>query len=1079
MFITRGTLILTLIFCSEYISCFNFEDRDPLVKKAPEDQKGSYFGFSVAQHSTLNLPSNQSDNEFWILVGAPLGKNLQPYTNQSGALFKCPISNYDDDCIQVETDGKRFADFDYDDTETDSSVLKPHEANEIKEGQWLGVTVKSQKPGGIVIVCAHRYIKSENLEEFHYGQGLCYLLDKDLNTYESLLLCKGRPMEKLHQQFGFCQVGTSASFVGDEFALLGAPGPYTWRGTVFGQIVVGEYLNRDKTTYHGPFGDIDIIDKYSYLGMSVGGGHFFSKTEYTYIAGAPRSKMVGQVYFFKKYSLNEDLNISLILTGEQFAASYGYEILAVDVNNDGYDDLLVGAPFYYSSEEKGGAVYIYYNIRNCVDDNHCHYDNVLYGKLESRFGFAMTSLGDINKDGYKDVAIGAPYENDYGAVYIYLGSANGLSNEPSQIIREKNIRALGYSLSGGLDMDNNGYPDLLVGAFESDRVLLFKARPIIDIKITVESTELLNINASKKGCHNIPDNNHTCFSFKTCFKVIGDIKKDAKFDVIYNIAEEKKIVNRIWFVDELHHDKRSPYKSAVVPVSGYSKLYCQEETVNLKDGVSDILTPIEFRVNYTLENNTYHTPILNKTSVKIIRASFQKECGSDDICESNLTLTASTDLDLDETGAYKVQIINEDFVLEVNVSNSGESAYEAKLFVVHPKTISYVTLKNDRNVSDGIKCLFNNETLVICNIGNPLQKNTKINLKLRFEISRDIKDPKLQLNMFVNSTSKELSKHTSETLVAVLMKIAKFQITGKASSNLFYGGKVIGESAVKYLDDIGAKVIHKYQIDNNGQWDLADVKVFIKWPLQVSPGPDYPDRPGKWLLYLENNAKLYGVDGFCAPLGTARPNELQLNTSKFEPDEPENLMLPSDFEQILNMSKSHSRSKRSTNYIVPYEVTEKGGKRRKIVIMDCFSGSAKCIDILCTIRKLNKGNQAEIDIQSRIWNSTLVEDYSNLDWVVIKSTATVLIEDGSFNISSDTISEYSAETIAYPAIVSADTELNWLIIGGAVFVGLLLLILLIFVLYKCGFFKRKRISDDPTLSGNLQKKSEADHLLTE
>lgn len=816
---------------------FNLEDRDPLVKKAPIDQQGSYFGFSVAQHGTGDLNNNVGDNTYWMLVGAPLGKNLQPFTNHSGALFKCPISKDDNDCIQIETDGKRIEDFDYGDEEIDESQLKPPGTDEIKNGQWLGVTVKSQKPGGIVLVCAHRYIKSENLAKFHYGQGLCYLLDKDLNTYESLLLCKGRPMEKLHQQFGFCQVGTSASFVGEDFALMGSPGPYTWRGTIFGQIVIGEYLNRDKTIYHGPFGDIDLIEKYSYLGMSVGGGHFFSKKEYTYIAGAPRSKMVGQVYFFKKENTNEEFNTSLILTGEQFAASFGYELLATDINNDGYDDLLVGAPFYYS-DRKGGAVYIYYNIKECTQDN-CQWDKVLYGKTQSRFGFSMTSLGDINKDGYNDIAIGAPYEDDHGAIYIYLGSSNGISDEPSQIIKEKQIKTLGYSLSGGLDMDNNGYPDLLAGAFESDRVLFFKTRPIIDIKIVVKSEELKNINSTKKGCSHSPRSNSTCFSFSTCFSVVGSIKQ--KFNVIYNIAEEKKIVNRIWLVDNEHPDKRSPSKTKIVTVNGSSGLYCQDETANIKEGINDILSPIKFRVNYTLENDSFHTPILNKTSVKLITATFQKECGADDTCESNLTLSAGTDLSQDETGAYKINKINEDFILEVNVSNTGESAYEAKLFVIYPKTLSYIALKNDRNISDSVKCFFTNETLVICDIGNPLQKDAKVNLKLRFEISKDSKDQQILLSSFVNSTSTELSKKTSQTVVAILQKIAKFQIRGKASSNLFYGGRVIGESAINHLDEVGARVIHKYQIDNNGQWDLLNVKVCIYYIYQ------------KWfIIYIKN-----------------------------------------------------------------------------------------------------------------------------------------------------------------------------------------------------------------------------------
>jgi hypothetical protein len=40
-------------------------------------------------------------------VGAPLGKNLQPGTNHSGALYRCPVTTNYDDCEQVVTDGKR------------------------------------------------------------------------------------------------------------------------------------------------------------------------------------------------------------------------------------------------------------------------------------------------------------------------------------------------------------------------------------------------------------------------------------------------------------------------------------------------------------------------------------------------------------------------------------------------------------------------------------------------------------------------------------------------------------------------------------------------------------------------------------------------------------------------------------------------------------------------------------------------------------------------------------------------------------------------------------------------------------
>lgn len=90
----------------------------------------------------------------------------------------------------------------------------------------------------------------------------------------------------------------------------------------------------------------------------------------------------------------------------------------------------MGAPFYFNNTE-GGAVYVYYNLKDCTEIN-CKYDLKLTGVAESRFGFSMTALGDINRDGYIDIAIGAPYE-DIGAIYIYLGSANGLITPPSQV----------------------------------------------------------------------------------------------------------------------------------------------------------------------------------------------------------------------------------------------------------------------------------------------------------------------------------------------------------------------------------------------------------------------------------------------------------------------------------------------------------------------------------------------------------------------------------------------------------------------------------------------------------------------
>lgn len=63
------------------------------------------------------------------------------------------------------------------------------------------------------------------------------------------------------------------------------------------------------------------------------------------------------------------------------------------------------------------------------------------------------------------------------------------------------IRTLGYSLSGNsVDLDQNGYPDLISGAYESDMAILIRARPIVDITISVDQEKLSNIDPTKPGC---------------------------------------------------------------------------------------------------------------------------------------------------------------------------------------------------------------------------------------------------------------------------------------------------------------------------------------------------------------------------------------------------------------------------------------------------------------------------------------------------------------------------------------------------------------------------------------------------
>lgn len=215
----------------------------------------------------------------------------------------------------------------------------------------------------------------------------------------------------------------------------------------------------------------------SYLGYSSATGDV-AHGQPGVAVGMPRGgKLEGKVLVYT-WNLTNIQNI----TGEQIGAYFGYSLCINDVDGDGRQDLIIGAPMYTEANNEGkyevGRVYIMFQTANGFEE----FDTRDGLATKGRFGLALTSLGDINLDGFGDVAIGAPYDGPkgHGAVYIFHGSKNGLLPKASQIIYAEDvsgsrpISTFGFSLSGGIDLDGNLYPDLAVGAYESNSAYVLK-----------------------------------------------------------------------------------------------------------------------------------------------------------------------------------------------------------------------------------------------------------------------------------------------------------------------------------------------------------------------------------------------------------------------------------------------------------------------------------------------------------------------------------------------------------------------------------------------------------------------------
>jgi FG-GAP repeat protein len=137
---------------------------------------------------------------------------------------------------------------------------------------------------------------------------------------------------------------------------------------------------------------------------------------------------------------------------------------AGDVNNDGYDDLVVGARYDDTTAIFAGAVRIYSGKTGALLRS-------FYGDDEGdRLGASVSGAGDVNGDGFDDVIAGAFFDNEHG---FWSGSARVYSGKNGNLLHrfdgDAAFEYFGVSVSGAGDVNGDGRADLIVGADGADQ----------------------------------------------------------------------------------------------------------------------------------------------------------------------------------------------------------------------------------------------------------------------------------------------------------------------------------------------------------------------------------------------------------------------------------------------------------------------------------------------------------------------------------------------------------------------------------------------------------------------------------
>uniref|UniRef100_A0AAR2K073 Integrin alpha-2 domain-containing protein n=1 Tax=Pygocentrus nattereri TaxID=42514 RepID=A0AAR2K073_PYGNA len=1030
-----GLTGLLLVIFSVPISAFNLDTTDTLNK---EGELGSFFGFSLALHQQLS-PQPKS----WLLVGAPRARGLGTLRNSHpGALYRCPITAEEYDCERVDIDG-------------DVSLER-----ESKDNQWLGVTVKSQGIGGKVVTCAHLYELRQRVNqpsETRDPIGRCYMLSEDLTERDDLdggewKFCEGRSQG--HEQFGFCQQGLAASFTPDNnYVLFGAPGTYNWKGEMRVQ-----HLNQslvDLGFYDdGPYEIADEkrqnatlipVPYHSYLGFSVDSAKgIMSRGELTFVAGAPRANHTGAVVLLKKDNVYR-LVPKFILWGEELASSFGYSVTTTDLNKDGWTDLIVGAPnFFDRKAEIGGAVYVFLNPAS-------HWEKArpirLNGTYDSMFGMTVSSVGDLDQDGYGDVAVGAPFDGD-GKVFIFRGSATGIDTKPSQVLDGLNagVKRFGYSISGGLDIDGNLYPDLAVGSL-SDQVVLYRSRPVVHVSRDI-SLKPQQIDLAQQNCKG-RDGFLLCPHLCVCFVPALAVHFEAD-------TERRKLglPHRVHFLGRTASEPEYVH-SKEVELRGQNHPACQTATFVLQENIRDKLRPISLAITHTIKKTRHQghigdkhlgrlNPVLgiSTSNTYYSEVNFLREgCGEDKICQSNLKLSCQfgtrapisdlfTPLPLDEDGVPVFSLSDQrSVVLEVTITNmpsdpknpqeDGDDAHAAQMLVTLPSTLSYSGFRGQQVVCQANQ----NGSQAECELGNPVRRDAMVTHTHPHTHTHTHTLKSVHIYVCVRiSEQPGLSTVTAFARVVIELPLA---VSGLARPHqLFFSGMVRGESAMKTLDDVGSEVEYEFMVTNTGQsvQTVGSAFLNIMWPYELANG--------KWLLY-PSSLKIEGhPHSHCTHLSALNPRGL----SSTEPHA----------QHLKVKTRSHPEEEG--------EAVTKGGplnstpavaasERRKSLKLDCLLGSARCVLFQCPLHSFS--GTALFKIRGRLWNSTFIE----VPWIHLLYSI--------FSVCS--LVSLQVPVMIYPEHgISDQYWIPWWIILIAILAGVLVLALLVCILWKCGFFKRTK-----------------------
>ncbi|XP_061871309.1 LOW QUALITY PROTEIN: integrin alpha-5 [Colius striatus] len=801
-------------------------------------------------------------------------------------------------------------------------------------------------------------------------------------------------------------------------------------------------------------GDID--------GYSVAVGEFSGDTTQDFVAGVPKGNLTyGYVTILNGTNMKSLYNFS----GEQMAAYFGYAVAATDVNNDGLTDLLVGGPLFMARGGGGrvqevGRVYLYLQLLGGLCQGPPWHPPLppalpwppalamaLTGALEfGRFGSAIAALGDLDLDGFNDVAVGAPLGAERagrGWFTSMEGGWLGCNPEPTQVLRGHwapgpHPDFFGAALRGATDLDGNGYPDLLVGAFGVDTAVVYRGRPIVHASATLSVFPTM-FNPEERGCVLGTGLHVPCINVTFCLNASGRHLPGAiDFTVELNVDGAKAGGGRrALFLpgggstpshsfggtpspnlggSPTPNLGGSPTHSLTLPIPNGSGPRCHSLAVYLRnesefrDKLSPISLALAFRLHPAAQPDRHGLrPLLapaTRTRLEA-KAHIQLDCGDDNICVPDLQLEASTD--------RRVVYLGDRNSLNVTFSarNQGEGgAYEAELHVRPPPHAQYTGVLHPHGNFSALSCelgVGNDSSPLICDLGNPMKAGANIWGGLRFTIPQ-LSDSSKSIRFELQIRSKNANNSQSPLVrlpleVRAATRVSAFGVSRPDVVTLPEGPWA---AQPRRLQELGPPVEHVYEVLNEGPSAISQGTLELSCPL----GP-------------RGHPQLY-VTGHSGPP----------NCSSSHPLDPLRLAEQSPEPHVLQ--------RRDTG--------DSWGHPPAPPSLGC--PEPECFRLSCPMGALERQQRASLRLTFHLWASALRQREVRAQALRCEAEYRVLQLPYRVHPLQHPVQRLQVLTGLQWARAEAGSGVPVWAVVLAVLLGLLLLALLCYGLYKLGFFKR-------------------------